>query len=141
MLSGIKTDHRRVPTLSTPHRITESQNGRGWKGPPWAACSSAPSPSEGRSSSSCSDGTSSASVCARCPAPGEHPFSSSGWNLTQLCFLTQRASFGYVQELTRSRCSLELVRSNLPHTTRSPQLWRKSCSPANWTSLAVLIEG
>jgi len=77
------------------HRITESQNVRGWKGPlwviqsnppaqagsptagcrgpcpgrswispeketpqpPWAACSSAPSPSEGRSSSSCSDRT------------------------------------------------------------------------------------
>jgi len=77
---------------------TESQNGRGWKGPlwvtqsnppaqagspragctaprpgragispeketpqpPWAACSSAPSPSEGRSSSSCSDITSTA---------------------------------------------------------------------------------
>ena len=75
------------------HRITESQNSRGWKGPlwviksnppaeagsptagctgpcpgrfwispeketpqpPWAACSSAPSPSERRSSSSCSD--------------------------------------------------------------------------------------
>ena len=35
--------------------------------PLWAACSSAPSPSEGRSSSSCSDGTSCASVCARCP--------------------------------------------------------------------------
>ena len=35
--------------------------------PPWAACSSAPSPSEGRSSSSCSDGTSCASVCAYCP--------------------------------------------------------------------------
>ena len=32
--------------------------------PLWAACSSAPSPSEGRSSSSCSDGTSCASVCA-----------------------------------------------------------------------------
>ena len=85
--------------------ITESQTGRGWKGPlwvtqsnppteagspragctgpcpgrsrispeketpqpPWAACSSAPSPSEGRSSSSCSDGTSCASVCAHCP--------------------------------------------------------------------------
>jgi len=30
-------------------------------------CSSAPSPSEGRSSSSCSAGTSYASVCARCP--------------------------------------------------------------------------
>ena len=77
-------------------KITESQNGRSWKGPlwviwsnplaeagcptagcrgpcpggswispeketpqpPWAACSSAPSPSESRSSSSCSDGTS-----------------------------------------------------------------------------------
>ena len=81
------------------HRITASQNVRGWKGPlwvteagsptvgctgpcpgrswispkkktpqpPWAACSSAPSPSEGRSSSSCSDGASSASVCAHCP--------------------------------------------------------------------------
>ena len=35
--------------------------------PPWATCSSAPSPSEGRSSSSCSDGTSCASVCAHCP--------------------------------------------------------------------------
>ena len=35
--------------------------------PPWEACSSAPSPSEWGSSSSCSDGTSSASVCARCP--------------------------------------------------------------------------
>ena len=34
--------------------------------PPWAACSSAPSPSE-RSSSSCSDGTSCASVCAHYP--------------------------------------------------------------------------
>jgi len=33
----------------------------------WGACSSAPSPSEGRSSSSCSDGTSCASVCALCP--------------------------------------------------------------------------
>jgi len=33
----------------------------------WATCSSAPSPSEGRSSSSCSDGTSYASVCARWP--------------------------------------------------------------------------
>ena len=31
--------------------------------PPWAACSSAPSPSEGRSSSSCSDGTCYASLC------------------------------------------------------------------------------
>ena len=35
--------------------------------PPWAAWARAPSPSEGRSSSSCSDGASSASVCARCP--------------------------------------------------------------------------
>jgi len=35
--------------------------------PPWAACASAPSPSEGRSSSSCSAGTSCASVCACCP--------------------------------------------------------------------------
>jgi len=35
--------------------------------PPWAICSSAPSPSEGRSSSPCSAGTSSASVCAHCP--------------------------------------------------------------------------
>ncbi|KFR04672.1 Mothers against decapentaplegic 3, partial [Opisthocomus hoazin] len=35
--------------------------------PPWAAWASAPSPSEGRSSSSCSAGTSSASVCAHCP--------------------------------------------------------------------------
>ena len=35
--------------------------------PPWAAWARAPSPSEGRSSSSCSDGTSSASVCAHCP--------------------------------------------------------------------------
>ena len=34
---------------------------------PWAACSSAPSPSEGRSSSSCWAGTSCASVCAHCP--------------------------------------------------------------------------
>ena len=34
--------------------------------PPWAACSRALSPSEGRSSSSCSDRTSPASVCARC---------------------------------------------------------------------------
>ena len=85
--------------------FTESQNGRGWKGPlwviwsnppaeagsptagytgpcpggswispeketpqpPWAACSSAPSPSEGRSSSSCLDGTFYASICAHCP--------------------------------------------------------------------------
>jgi len=126
------------------HRITQSQNVRGWKGPlwviwsnpparagsptvgctgpcpggswisperenpqpPWAAFSRAPSPSEGRSSSSCSDGTSSASVCAHCPLsctwaplkrawphpPDTHPwdiykhllgplsaFSSSGW--------------------------------------------------------------
>ena len=35
--------------------------------PPWAACSSAPSPSEGRSSSWCSAGTSCAPVCAHCP--------------------------------------------------------------------------
>ena len=35
--------------------------------PPWAACSSAPSPSEGRSSSSRSDGTAYSSVCAHCP--------------------------------------------------------------------------
>ena len=35
--------------------------------PPWAACSRVPSPSEGRSSSSCSDGTSYASVCTHCP--------------------------------------------------------------------------
>ena len=35
--------------------------------PPWAAWARAPSPSEGRSSSSCSDGTSCASVCADCP--------------------------------------------------------------------------
>ena len=35
--------------------------------PPWAACSSALWPSERRSSSSCSDGTSYASVCAHCP--------------------------------------------------------------------------
>ena len=35
--------------------------------PPWAACARAPSPSEGRSSSSSSDGTSCASVCAHCP--------------------------------------------------------------------------
>ena len=35
--------------------------------PPWAAWARAPSPSEGRSSSSCSAGASSASVCARCP--------------------------------------------------------------------------
>jgi len=33
----------------------------------WATCSRAPSPSEWRSSSSCSDGTSYVSVCARCP--------------------------------------------------------------------------
>ena len=87
------------------HRITETQNGRGWKGPLWVikskhpdeagsptagcigprpggswispekestqplwgACSRAPSPSEGRSSSSGSDRTSCASVCAHCP--------------------------------------------------------------------------
>ena len=35
--------------------------------PPWAACSSAPSPSEGRSSSSCSDRTSHAPVCPLFP--------------------------------------------------------------------------
>ena len=35
--------------------------------PPWAACSSALSPSGRRSSSSCSDETFSASVCAHCP--------------------------------------------------------------------------
>ena len=35
--------------------------------PLWAACPRAPSPSEGRSSSSCSGGTSYASVCAHCP--------------------------------------------------------------------------
>ena len=35
--------------------------------PPWAAWARAPSPSEGRSSSSCPAGASSASVCARCP--------------------------------------------------------------------------
>ena len=35
--------------------------------PPWAAWARAPPPSEGRSSSSCSAGASSASVCARCP--------------------------------------------------------------------------
>jgi len=35
--------------------------------PPWAAWARALSPSEGRSSSSCSPGASSASVCARCP--------------------------------------------------------------------------
>ena len=35
--------------------------------PPWAAWARAPSPSEGRSSSSCSAGASSASVCAHCP--------------------------------------------------------------------------
>jgi len=35
--------------------------------PPWAAWARAPAPSEGRSSSSCSAGASSASVCARCP--------------------------------------------------------------------------
>ena len=35
--------------------------------PPWAACSRAPSPSKWRSSSSCSDRTSYASVCAHCP--------------------------------------------------------------------------
>ena len=35
--------------------------------PPWAAWARVPSPSEGRSSSSGSAGTSSASVCARCP--------------------------------------------------------------------------
>ena len=34
--------------------------------PPWSAYSSASSPSEGRSSSSCSDGTYYASVCAHC---------------------------------------------------------------------------
>ena len=72
----------------------------------WATCSCAPSPSEGRSSSSCSDGTSYASAFARCPLschwappkrvwphpPDTHPsdickhllgpitaFSSSGW--------------------------------------------------------------
>jgi len=74
--------------------------------PPWAAYSSAPSPSEGRNSSSCSDRTSFASGCAHCPLschwaplkrawphpPDTHPsdiykhwlgplsaFSSSGW--------------------------------------------------------------
>ena len=35
--------------------------------PPWADCSSAPSPSKWRSFSPCLDGTSYASVCARCP--------------------------------------------------------------------------
>ena len=56
-------------------RVTQSSctgpcPGRSWISPeketpqpPWAACSRALSPSEGRSSSSCSDGTSCASVC------------------------------------------------------------------------------
>jgi len=35
--------------------------------PPWAAWARSPSPSEGRSSSASSAGTSSASVCAHCP--------------------------------------------------------------------------
>ena len=94
-------------------RCTGPCTGRSWISPeketpqpPWAACSSAPSPSEGRSSSSCSDGTSPVSVCAHCPLschwaplervwprpPDTHPadiykhlwgplsaFSSSGW--------------------------------------------------------------
>ena len=42
--------------------------------PPWAACSSAPSPSEGRSSSSCSDGISVLEFVpvAPCPVAGHH---------------------------------------------------------------------
>ena len=104
-------------SISSPVSVschTESQNGRGWKGPleiiysnppakagspqqaaqdlvqagleylqrrrihkpPWAACSRAPSPSEGRSSSSCSDETSYASVCAHCPKPSSLSLSS-----------------------------------------------------------------
>ena len=47
--------------------------------PPWATCSSAPSPSEGRSSSSGSAGTSSASVCARCPLSCRWPSLKRVW--------------------------------------------------------------
>ena len=139
-----------TPKFQLCRDFTESQNGRGWKGPlwvissnspaeagsptagctgpcpggswispeketpqpPWAACSNAPSPSEWRSSSSCSDGTSCASVWARCPLscrwaplkrvrphpPDTHPwdiykhllgplsaFSSSGWTSLWSC--------------------------------------------------------
>ena len=108
--------------------ITESQNGRGWKGPlwviqsnptaeagsptagctgpcpggswippeketpppPWAACSSAPSPSEGRSSSSCSDGISCASICARCPLSCHWALLKRAWPHPRvLCFFPQ----------------------------------------------------
>jgi len=52
-------DHVTGGVLTSPEKETPQ--------PPWAACSSAPSPSEGRNSSSCSDRTSYASVCAHCP--------------------------------------------------------------------------
>ena len=116
-------------------RITESQHGRGWKGPlwviqsnppaeagsprtgctgpppggswispeketpqpPWAACSRAPSPSEGRSCSSWTWGSCSASVCAHCPlscrcAPLKsvwpHPLATYPYGTTSLQSLT-----------------------------------------------------
>jgi len=65
------------PSRVTQSRLHRTVARRGWnisrEGDSttslWAAWARAPSPSEGRSSSSGSAGTSQASVCARCPLP------------------------------------------------------------------------
>jgi len=82
---------------------------------PWAACSSAPSPSEGRSSSSCSDGTSYASVCARCSlscrwAPLErvwpHPPDTHPWDIYKhLSLWHQRSRVSFCLPLAGSSSS------------------------------------
>ena len=60
---------------------------------PWAACARAPSPSEGRSSSSCSAGA--ASVCARCPlflllGSTEKSLAPSRWGSNKMIFCSNR---------------------------------------------------
>ena len=104
--SLLKQDHLEQAALDHVQEGFEYVQRRRLHNPSWVACSSTLSLPKQRSSSSCSDGTSYASVCARCPLccrwaplkrawphpPDTHPwdiykhllgplaaFSSSGW--------------------------------------------------------------
>ena len=65
--SLLKQDHLEQAALDHVQEGFEYVQRRRLHNPSWAACSSTLSLPKQRSSSSCSDGTSYASVCARCP--------------------------------------------------------------------------
>jgi len=81
--------------------------------PPWAAWARAPSPSEGRSSSLCSAGTSSASVCAHCPLSCRWaPLKRVHSQMLKKSFNLQGASKGYFWKKTLKTCPEESVLCN-----------------------------